>query len=45
MKKSYKMIKTTLYSQKLIYEYMLLIKKKYQNLKVNSNKTDSSYTN
>ena len=45
MKKSYKMIKTTLYSQKLIYEDILLIKKKYQNLKVDSNTTDSNYTN
>ena len=31
------MIKTTLYNQKLIHKYILLIKKQYETLKVNSN--------
>ena len=37
------MIKTALYNQKLIYEHPLLINKKYENLKVDSNTTTNNY--
>ena len=37
------MIKTTLYSQEPRYEHILLIKKKYENLKVDSNTIENNY--